>query len=112
MAEALWASRRPPNGRRAIATRDEIILLANDPRLAISYPKQPEVYDALFVPRSTHFCGRLLVHDLAWGEHGLIGVNTAFSCLFELDTKVSFAPCWKPAFISELLPEDRCHLNV
>src|SRR5262249_49800834 len=23
----------------------------------------------------------------------------------------SFAPCWRPAFISALAPEDRCHLN-
>ena len=37
--------------------------IGNEPRLAPSYPRQPGQYDALFVPRSTHFCGQLAVHD-------------------------------------------------
>jgi uncharacterized protein (TIGR03032 family) len=97
--------------RLAIATAEEIVVLASDSRLGVSYPKKPGVYDAFFVPRSIHFCGRLMVHDLAWTPDGLIGVNTGFSCLFRLDEQSSFVPCWQPGFISELLPEDRCHLN-
>jgi uncharacterized protein (TIGR03032 family) len=97
--------------RMAVATRDSIVLLANEPRLAASYPRQPGVYDALFVPRSVHFCGALAVHDMAFTEHGLVGVNTLFSCLFQLDTRFSFRPVWKPPFVSALAPEDRCHLN-
>jgi uncharacterized protein (TIGR03032 family) len=95
----------------AVATRNEIVLLANEPRLAASYPKQPDLYDALFVPRSTHFCGQLMVHDMVWTEQGLLGVNTLFSCLFRLDPSFSFTPVWKPPCVSQLAPEDRCHLN-
>ncbi len=97
--------------RMALATRQEIVLLANEPRLAASYPRQPGTYDALFVPRSVHFTGALTVHDLAFAETGLIGVNTLFSCLFELDPSYSFRPIWSPPFVSALAPEDRCHLN-
>jgi uncharacterized protein (TIGR03032 family) len=97
--------------RLAVATKNEIILLANDLRMAASYPKQPGRYDALFIPRSVHFCGQLMVHDMVWTEQGLLGVNTLFSCLFRLDPDFSFAPMWTPPFISELAPEDRCHLN-
>lgn len=97
--------------RLAVATRHEIVMLENEPRLAASYPKQPGAYDALFVPRSSHFCGQLMVHDMVWTTRGLVGVNTLFSCLFQLDDRFSFRPIWKPPFVSELLPEDRCHLN-
>ena len=38
-------------------------------------------------------------------------VNTAFSCLCTLDLEFSFVPRWKPNFISQIRPGDRCHLN-
>jgi uncharacterized protein (TIGR03032 family) len=97
--------------RMAVATKDSLVLLANDSRLASTYPRQPEIYDALFVPRSVHFTGALAVHDMVWTPKGLLGVNTLFSCLFQLDSRFSFRPVWKPPFISGLAPEDRCHLN-
>jgi uncharacterized protein (TIGR03032 family) len=38
-------------------------------------------------------------------------VNTRFSCLATHDPDHSFAPVWRPKFISQLTPNDRCHLN-
>jgi hypothetical protein len=38
-------------------------------------------------------------------------VNTRFSCLATHDPDHSFAPVWRPRFISQLTPDDRCHLN-
>jgi len=64
-----------------------------------------------FVPRSTHVTGMINVHDIAWGNEGLWVVNSNFSCLALINNSASFVPRWKPDFISELLPEDRCHLN-
>lgn len=95
----------------AVATRHEIVLLADDPRMAPSYPRQPGVYDSIYLPRSAHYCGALDVHDLVFTAKGLIGVNTLFSCLFTLDSRFSFRPIWKPRFVTALSPEDRCHLN-
>ncbi len=46
----------------------------------------------LWIPLSVHYCGELNIHDMVWGEDGLVGVNTLFSCLFRLDEKYSFAP--------------------
>ncbi len=97
--------------RLAVATKHAIVLLTNEPRLAPTYPRQPDTYDALFVPRSVHHSGALAVHDMVWTEQGLLGVNTLFSCLFQLDPRFSFRPVWKPPFITALAPEDRCHLN-
>ncbi len=97
--------------RMALATKHSLVMLANEPRLAPTYPRQPGTYDALFVPRSVHFAGALAVHDMVWTRAGLLGVNTLFSCLFELDPLYSFRPVWKPPFVSELAPQDRCHLN-
>lgn len=95
----------------AVAAQNEIVFLANEPRLAPSYPKKPGHYDGLFVPRSAHFCGPLRVHDMAFGQDGLVAVNTLFSCLMRLDAAYSFVPVWQPSFITDLASEDRCHLN-
>jgi len=97
--------------RMAIATSNEITELTNDFRLAKSYPKQPDTYDAMYLPRITYYTGAVDMHDLEWGKDGLWGVNTQFSCLSLVTSDFSFEPKWKPSFISELQPEDRCHLN-
>lgn len=69
-------------------------------------------FDALFVPRSADFTGNIDVHEIALDRDGrLIFVDTLHSCLATLDKVHSFKPIWKPSFISELAPEDRCHLN-
>lgn len=38
-------------------------------------------------------------------------VNTRFSCLCTRSAEHSFAPQWRPSFISAYAPQDRCHLN-
>lgn len=73
-------------------------------------------YDACWLPRSSIVTGGIQCHDLAWGttasgEPDLWVVNTAFSCLAGLDDRYSFVPRWRPPFITQLRPQDRCHLN-
>jgi len=70
-----------------------------------------ERVDACFITRSAHYSGMINIHDVDWGDDGLWAVNSSFSCLCTLDPDFSFVPRWKPHFISELAPEDRCHLN-
>ena len=67
--------------------------------------------DACYVPDACHQTGEINIHDIAYGDKGLWVVNSAFSCLATLDPGYSFTPQWKPDFISELVAEDRCHLN-
>ena len=38
-------------------------------------------------------------------------VNTRFSCLCTRGMPYSFVPRWRRSFVTELAPEDRCHLN-
>jgi len=71
--------------RLGVATKEEIIVLANSKGLAASYPPQTGTYDGLFVPRASYYCGEIDVHDMAWGEEGLYAVNTRFSCLSLID---------------------------
>ncbi|MDB9797387.1 TIGR03032 family protein [Pseudomonadales bacterium] len=69
-------------------------------------------YDRLYVPRLSHITGELDVHDLALGADGKpVFINTLFSCLATVSDTHSFKPLWQPSFISDLQPEDRCHLN-
>lgn len=75
------------------------------------YAPVDERTDACFITRASHFTGMINVHDIAWGDEGLWAVNSSFSCLCTLEPDYSFVPRWKPHFISELAPEDRCHLN-
>lgn len=68
--------------------------------------------DCLYVPQICYFTGGLDVHDLVADRDGyVVFANTMFSCLAANAVDASFAPIWKPEFISELFPEDRCHLN-
>jgi uncharacterized protein (TIGR03032 family) len=98
--------------RLALATRYQVILFADAPVLAHEFLEgQPGRYGALYLPRGTYYTGELNVHDVAFGAGGLWLVNTRFSCLATASFDHSFVPRWKPPFVSELAPEDRCHLN-
>ncbi|HVX14223.1 MAG TPA: TIGR03032 family protein [Pirellulales bacterium] len=102
----------------ALACRHEVLFFANAPLLAHDYAEnQPGRYDALYLPRSAWFTGDLNLHDIAFGGDASVGqdglwlVNTRFSCLSTLGPQFHFLPAWQPPFISQLAPEDRCHLN-
>lgn len=97
--------------KMALATINEVVVLSNNTELARTYPKQPDVYDGLFIPRAAYFTGEADIHDLHWTTNGLLAVNTRFSCLAYINDAYSFTPFWKPNFISTLMAEDRCHLN-
>ena len=98
--------------RLALATREGVWLFGNADLLAHDYlPETPGRYDALFLPRAAYFTGDLHIHDIAFGADGLLLVNTRFSCLAHLSERFNFAPLWRPKFVSDLVPEDRCHLN-
>jgi uncharacterized protein (TIGR03032 family) len=99
-------------GRMALATRYDVTLLANAGLLAHDYIEQePGRYDALYLPRATFHTGDLNTHDLAFQGQDLLLVNTRFSCLARLSTEFNFTPFWRPSFVSDTVPEDRCHLN-
>jgi uncharacterized protein (TIGR03032 family) len=96
----------------ALACKEEVILLANSPELARHYPKKPDHYDALYLPRLTYHTGGMDIHDIRFGKDGrLFAVNTLFSSIVELEEDYNFRPHWKPWFIDRLVSEDRCHLN-
>lgn len=96
----------------ALACKDALIVFANSASLAKAYPKAPNKYDSLYMPRMTYHTGALDIHDVSFGKDGRIfAVNTLFSCLVELDDDYSFRPYWVPSFIDRLVSEDRCHLN-
>lgn len=95
----------------AIACLDEIILTHRSQSAAKSYPNKPNVYDALYLPRSSYYTGEVDTHDISYGKGGLWAVITQFSCIAQLDSRFSFSPKWKPHFISDIVPGDKCHLN-
>lgn len=69
-------------------------------------------HDRLFVPQTGWTTGMLLVRDLAVTPNGdVIFVNGMFSCLSIPSARLNFEPVWKPPFITELAPQDRCHLT-
>jgi uncharacterized protein (TIGR03032 family) len=98
--------------RLLLATRHEVLLLADAPALAPDFrPDDPGRYDALYLPRARYLTGDLNVHDVAVGRDGPWVTATRFSCLARLSHHYSFAPAWRPPFVSAVVPEDRCHLN-
>ena len=98
--------------RLALATRHDLWLFSNSPLLARDYLEDhPGRYDALYLPRATFHTGDLNTHDVVFQDDDLLLVNTRFSCLARLSRDHNFTPVWKPEFVSDLVPEDRCHLN-
>jgi uncharacterized protein (TIGR03032 family) len=97
-----------PN-RLYLASRQHIFRLEN---VSPSDQLGRSEFDVMLVPRDAHTTGNIDVHEMAMDAGGrLIMVNTLYSCLATLDPTHSFRPIWKPSFISQLAPEDRCHLN-
>ncbi len=95
----------------AIATQNEVVVYSNSPGQAKRYPKKPDTYDTLYIPRAKYYTGELDIHDLHFTKNGLLAVNTRFSCVSSIDDNFSFTEVWKPSFITELKPQDLCHLN-
>jgi uncharacterized protein (TIGR03032 family) len=104
-------------GTIAVCTRKEVWFLRNAPDIAAKLAGQ---HDACFLARTSHFTDDIQAHEAAWiagaGEGACERdefwiINTRFSCLCALHPRYSFAPRWRPPFISALRPEDRCHLN-
>ena len=81
---------------------------------------KPDGVDRVFVPREGRVTAQIDVHDIGVGDLGQFGgpagtgpifVSTAFNCLATTSDHASFRPLWRPPFISEMVGEDRCHLN-
>lgn len=95
----------------AIATKHNVEVLKCSTSLAANYPKKQGTYDCLYMPRASYHSSYLALHDMGFVDDKLVAVNTLFSTLCYIDHKQSFTPFWQPPFISDLMPEDRCHLN-
>ena len=59
----------------------------------------------------TFATGRVDCHDVAFGQRGLYFVNTRYNCIARATARCRFLHCWRPPFISQIVPQDRCHLN-
>jgi len=95
----------------AVACKTETVELLNNHELAPTYPKSPNTYDGLYLPRATYYTGQLALHDMIFSKGNILAVNTLFSCLSIINNECSFKPIWQPKFIKELTPDDKCHLN-
>ncbi|VAW03742.1 FIG01154384: hypothetical protein [hydrothermal vent metagenome] len=96
-------------GRLVLAAGAQIIRLENvlEPDQRIN-----QTYDACFMPRAQHITGQLDTHDIGVdADNNIVFVNTRYNCLAKTSDRHSFEPFWSPAFITELVDEDRCHLN-
>jgi len=95
----------------ALGTKTTVWEFWNQQAAASTIDPQGRI-DACFMPRRGHTTGDIRIHDLAYDADGeLWAVATRFSCLVTFDRENSFAPQWRPQFISGLSADDRCHLN-
>lgn len=72
---------------------------------------EARTYDNVWVERAKYLTGPIDTHDVGIVDRRIYAVNTAWSCIAVFGFEESFQPMWKPAFVSELGPGDRCHLN-
>ncbi len=95
----------------AVACIDELRFFSKNEKTAPFVNMGHYQYDPIYLQRATYHTSTLDVHDIAFGDGMIWGINTLFSCISVFDINHSFKPKWKPPYISELVPEDRCHLN-
>jgi uncharacterized protein (TIGR03032 family) len=93
-----------------VCTRKEVWFVRSVPDIAAKLEPRGQ-FDACYLARTAHFTGDVQAHEAAWVGQEFWVVNTLFSCLAALHPYYSFAPRWRPPFVSALVPEDRCHLN-
>ena len=86
--------------RIAVATRDEVVVLTDT-----------SAAEGPYVQEKTYFTEEVDTHDLAWGKEGLWAINTLLSSMALTDENSDFESQWRPPFVSDVVPEDRCHLN-
>ncbi|RKU10098.1 TIGR03032 family protein [Candidatus Poribacteria bacterium] len=95
--------------RIAVATREEVVVLANT---SAEESTESVIGTAgTYVQEKTYFSGEVDTHDLAWGKDGLWAINTLLSSMALTDESSDFESQWRPPFVSDIAPEDRCHLN-
>ncbi len=99
------------DNRLAIGTAMEIWEFRNVPAVTTRLDP-PGKHDACYLPRSAHVTGDIQIHEMSYDRAGQLWfANTQFSCLCTHDLDHSFRPLWRPKFVSELAPGDRCHVN-
>jgi uncharacterized protein (TIGR03032 family) len=97
-------------GTIAVCARRQVWFLRDSRDIARKL-QPPSQHDACFLARTSHFTDDIEAHEAAWIGSEFWIVNTLFSCLSALHPQYSFAPRWRPPFVSAARPEDRCHLN-
>jgi len=96
-------------GRLTLAAGYQILRLASP---LAPQERVNEIFDACYVPRRVHVTGELDAHDIGIDAAGQpVFVNTQYNCLATVDDQHSFRALWMPPFITDLVREDRCHLN-
>jgi len=97
--------------RIAIASLDEISFFTANKKTVQTLKDNKNKYDQMYLYRASYNTSSLDIHDIAFDKSGVWGVNTLFSCLCKFTLNYNFSPKWHPYFITDLVPEDRCHLN-
>lgn len=97
----------------AIATQDDIQLFESKVGSILDATEEEMVPpDLLFVPKETYTTQALGAHEMAFDSGGQLWFcNTDYSCLATTSDRGTYEPLWQPAWITQLEPQDRCHLN-
>jgi uncharacterized protein (TIGR03032 family) len=87
----------------ALAVRNNILLFQTS--------TTTESPDTRFKLKRQYATGRLDSHDVAFGRRGIYFANTRCNCIARATTRFNFLRNWQPPFITDMVHQDRCHLN-
>jgi uncharacterized protein (TIGR03032 family) len=91
-----------------LATLHQLWLFRLSRRLSAKTPDS----ERILIPQAGYHTGFVNCHDVAFVGAGVpVFASVLFNCVGMVTAASSFVPLWAPAFIKELVPEDRCHLN-
>lgn len=75
-------------------------------------PHPFEGKDGVYIPEMMYRTGNHDSHEIGLLKNGVVAfASTRMNCIAGCTATHGMVPLWRPSFISELIYEDRCHLN-
>ncbi len=78
----------------------------------VAAEQESEPSERFYLPKVAHTVGEVDMHDVVVDAAGQVQfIATRMNCLAQLDAKANFRHVWQPAWLDDLVSEDRAHVN-
>lgn len=102
---------RPFDVPMALAYDGATLLVSSRDKVWFFENTSADPNQAHFEPQKSLETGSIDCHGLGFRSADILAISTRLSCISRITPSGDFQTDWQPSFISQIAPEDRCHLN-